>query len=653
MKGSPQSSRRNGSRSAPSCKAPAPFPSGEPGRLQAQPGNLYWARCRNERRFRNRNAQDQPATWRAYLIDARVRRTIVIFLLILTLVVCLRASASRGATPEGDAPHGAGAASDASRLARSEPALSFDLEEPGRLAPAAETLHRTLDVRGQRAWPGVLSLAWEARISGVVVARGREGVSASHGGLARLVLSIPLPSILGPAGLDLVMQAWEGGGLRGEATFPFTVYPAGTARTMLDRFARARVALYDPEGGAARALRSLGLELDEFAALQGLALYDGDLIVVGPGGFSRGRESLGPILAARARSGTRVLILDQPTLPGTLTEDLRLWPSFSQSAGSDVLFSAQHPILRGLPTDVGDGYLAAAASRARPLLPPTRGNFRVLAAVRSRSGPSRQEGVALLEIPIGKGVILAAQASLCADFDHDPRPRILLANALDYLLGDRPRMKRAYLYGPPADGLPLCLHHLAPYAPVAPPGLEGADLLLAPGDWLALRGRASTGLAPLAQVARFLHEGGTIVLLNPQPLVLDYLAALTGALVYFEPAAGSVAPPDFTDPSLPLVQGIAVEDLELLALPGRTEFRLRPQPGPDGVAPILIAPGLAGYRVGRGILVALTLPEASECTASPTSSLLARLLTNLGVPLDPGPGIDAQAITRLNDQTGD
>ncbi|MBI4169855.1 MAG: hypothetical protein HY510_07955, partial [Acidobacteria bacterium] len=98
-----------------------------------------------------------------------------------------------------------------------------------------------------------------------------------------------------------------------------------------------------------------------------------------------------------------------------------------------------------------------------------------------------------------------------------------------------------------------------------------------------------------------------------------------------------------------LLQGIAPEDLDLLHRPGRPELRLRPAPGPDGVEALLLVPGIALYRVGRGSLVALALPEADACAAPRTSSLLARLFTNLGIPLDQPPGIDPAAISLLDE----
>jgi len=578
------------------------------------------------------------------VIVIRARRAFILFLLILTVVVFLRlASTAQGAT-SAHAPRvrpGSGAPADAPA-----PPVSLQIEEAGDLLVGGGSAHRTLVLRGLRAWSGDLDLDWEARLSGEITGRGRHSVSTRLGNASRIVLSIPVPDVALPAGMDLRVGLSDAGLPAGDATFRFTVFPSDPGRRMLDLLAGSRVALYDPEKRAGSALQGIGLRWEEFDSYRGLALYAGDLIIVGPGGFSRGQEDLGPILAARARSGMRILILEQTTLPGTLSEDLRLWPSFSRSSDLRVLSAPGHPVLRGLPPGGGAGYFGAAPAGLRPLLPPTRGNFRVLAEVRVRSGASWQEGVSLLEFAIGPGTVLVAQSSLCADYHRDPRARILLANALAYLLGDRLEMKRTFLYGDAGD-LPVCLARLSPHLEDVASDLEGVEVLLVPGDWQAPRLVSSARLPRPAEVARYLKEGGTVILLNPQPLVAGYLERVAGTSVLFEASASSAGLTE-TARTLPLLQGIDPDDLALFERPGRAELRLRPAPGPEGVEALLLAPGLARYRVGRGALVALTLPEPTDCASSRTSSLLARLLTNLGVPLEHAPGAETETITLLD-----
>src|SRR2546426_629641 len=537
----------------------------------------------------------------------RGRRVVLLFLILLAIVVFARiASSAEGATEPRAAHATLRVASTQSPVTGS---VSLRLEEPGGLVQGGSTLHRTIALLGLRRGSASGEIGWEARLDGALAAEGRR-VMASHGGASRLALSIPLPALTRPAGLDLKVEAREAGEFAGEASFPFLVYPRESGGTMSDLFVRARVALYDPEDRAAPALAALGLRPERFASFEGLALYKGDLIVIGPGGFSRGREALGPILAARA------------------------------------LVVPEHPVLRGLPPESVASYVADGGPSLRPLLPPTRGNFRIISEMRVKTGPAWQEGVTLLELPIGSGTVLAAQASLCADFSTRPQARLVLANALAYLLGEGRGLKRAFVYGNSLEDLPACLARLAPGAPRVPPGFAGVEILLVAGDWRAPRLAAASGLPPLADVARYLREGGTILLLNPQPLALGYLQAVAGAPVYFEPAgeAGAQAAPVSS-----LFQGISPDDLGLVGRERQAGVRVRSMPGWVDVEPLLNTPGIVQYRLGRGTLVALSLPDVNDCAAPRTSSLLARLLTNLGVPLADMAGIDSDAMSLFDE----
>ncbi len=576
------------------------------------------------------------------LDEARARRTAVLILVLLTLVVLLRAvSTARGAALETRAESSRVAALPADA---SQHPVRLEIEEPTTLLEGGTRATRTLVLRGLPATTTGVTLEWRMRRDGSTIARGAHPITSRGGGESRIVLTLPLPDVHRPAGIDLDVIVHDAGRPMGKASFPFTLYPAARARDLLALFSGARVALLDPIGAGARLLRGPGLSAGPYERAEDLKLFRGDLIVIGPGGFVRGREPLGPTLAARARAGVRVLLLDQPNLPGTLSEDLRLWPAFHHPPETEVFLDRGHPILRDIGPDAG--FFALGGPLSRPLLPPTRGNFRVLAELRVPAGPAWQQGVAMLEMPLGEGTIVAAQAAIPALHDRDARARILLINTLAYLLENRPAAPSARLYAGSIDDLPACLLSLDPRLATAPDDLAGVDVLLAPADWTAPRRRDGSDLPRLSRVSRFLREGGTVVLVNPQSLVQDYLRRLTGAPVQFR-AAGN--PPVRIDGDVPLLRGVAPADLELLARPGRTELRLLAPSGADRIRPTLVMPGVAMYRVGRGTLVALALPDADECRRSRTASLLARLFTNLGVPLRQRPGIDPDAVAMLND----
>jgi len=542
------------------------------------------------------------------------------------IAIALAAAAAAAAIPPAHAEGRPGASGP----------ISLRLVEPGGVVEGGSTLRRTVTLQGVRPGSEPVTVGWEARLDGVVAAGGRD-VVAARGGAPTFQVTVPLPALDRPAGLDLRVEAHASGAAAGEASFPFLVYPKDMGAALADLFERAHVALYDPEGSAAPALAALGLHAERVGAFEELARDQAGLIIVGPGGFSRGREALGPILAARARGGARILLLEQPSLPGTLSADLRLWPAFARPSDTVSLVSAGHPVMRGLTANGAATYFAAGDPSVRPLLPPTRGNFRIISEVRARTGPAWQEGVTLLELPIGSGTLLAAQSSLCADFAARPEARMVLANALAYLLGQGRALKRAFLYGNTLEDLPACLARLEPDVPRLPDGFAGVDVLLVAGDWRAPRVAAASRLPPPAEVARFLREGGTVLLLNPQPLSLAYLNAVVGAQVYFDPTSETDPPPGTS-----LLEGVADDDLGLLGDGLTAGFRLRPLPGDVTVEALVIARRIAQYRVGQGTLVALSLPDAAYCAAPRTSSILSRLLTNLGVPLAHPDGIDPE-----------
>ncbi|MEE9292824.1 MAG: hypothetical protein V3U83_07830 [Acidobacteriota bacterium] len=576
------------------------------------------------------------------LDEIRARRATVFILLILTIVVLLRAiSTAQGAT---FGPRLADRTVDVPVAGPAADIVSLEIEEQNTLLEGGTRAHRTLIVRGLPATSSGVSVDWRLRRDESEIARGHHPLSNRSGGAARIILTLPLPDVRLPSGLYLDILVQETGRPIGRRTFPYTLYPASRARDLLALFEGSRIALLDPEGTAAPLLQGLGARPDLIERNEDLALYRGDLIVVGQGGFVRGREAIGPVLAARARGGMPVLVLDQPNLPGTLSEDLRLWPAFHHLPRTEVLVDTAHPIVRDVGLD--RNYFTRLEGRSRPLLPPTRGNFRVLAELRVRSGPAWRQGVALLEFPIGDGTVIASQAAITALHDSDGRARILLVNALAYLLEDRPAPARAFLYAEDVDELPPCLTALDPRLARAPRDLSEVDVLIAPADWRAPRRRAE-GMAPLALVARFLREGGTLVLINPQSLIQEHLRRLTGTAVQFR--SGAVAQPKIAPESAALLRGVTEGDLLLLARAERSELRLLERPGDDGIRPVLLTPGLSMYKVGRGTLVALSLPDPDECRPSRVSSLLARLLTNLGVPLQHRPGVDPDAVTLLNE----
>src|SRR5437867_5657482 len=144
----------------------------------------------------NRNPELRPR---------RGRRVVLLFLLILLAIVVFAriASSAEGATEPRAAHATLRVASTQSPVTGS---VSLRLEEPGGLVQGGSTLHRTIALLGLRPGSASVEIGWEARLDGALAAEGRR-VMASHGGASRLALSIPLPALTRPAGLDLKVEA--------------------------------------------------------------------------------------------------------------------------------------------------------------------------------------------------------------------------------------------------------------------------------------------------------------------------------------------------------------------------------------------------------------------------------------------------------------
>jgi len=138
--------------------------------------------------------------------------------------------------------------------------------------PAGSTLRRTVALAGLGTGSDPVEVDWEARLNGALAAGGRE-VAESRGGASRIAAVGPparagQPRRSGPQG-----GARTAGAFAGEASFPFLVYPGETGGTLADLFGKARVALYDPEGGAARFSPRWGCASRNSPCSKVLALY--------------------------------------------------------------------------------------------------------------------------------------------------------------------------------------------------------------------------------------------------------------------------------------------------------------------------------------------------------------------------------------------
>jgi hypothetical protein len=119
------------------------------------------------------------------------------------------------------------------------------LVEPHRFVATPARLERTIVLPAGSERAGE-TLFWEVRIGDERVAAGRAATTAGAAENERATLSIPLPGLAQPVGMDLVVEVRRTDRKPLRSIFPFTLYPREPGEAIVSLFRQSTVALYDP-----------------------------------------------------------------------------------------------------------------------------------------------------------------------------------------------------------------------------------------------------------------------------------------------------------------------------------------------------------------------------------------------------------------------
>lgn len=209
------------------------------------------------------------------------------------------------------------------------------------------------------------------------------------------------------------------------------------------RVANGQVALYDPRGVVAPFLSSLKIP---FAAVNSLAARpeSAKVLVVGPDALSV-EESVSPALAAYASAGHAVVVLDQSSplkyqaLPAEMDVVATNKAAFAASGSTAFLEDASHPALRGLADKDFFTWGPSSVVYRAAYVKPTRGGKSLI-----QVGP-RLTQTALVEMPVGKGVIYACQLDVGRRLATHAVARQVVANLLSTALAYRQEFRAVSL----------------------------------------------------------------------------------------------------------------------------------------------------------------------------------------------------------------
>ncbi|MGC9317345.1 MAG: carbohydrate-binding domain-containing protein [Armatimonadota bacterium] len=377
---------------------------------------------------------------------------------------------------------------------------------------SGEQIARTADVYNDVLEESDLTVRWSLESGDVRHDSGERELAAMQPGERRATEFTPaMPQVAErtEATLSVVVEREGREVFRDEK--PCSIFPPLSLRTP----AGATVGVYDPAASTAEKLAAAGFE---FERVTDLVDADCDVLVIGAGAWEpeggavpviggAGEEAA---LTQFVRAGGRVLVLEQAhyppgAVPASLTDHTSTM-TFPQMPDHPVLAGIRPPDLKWWRTD----HVVTAPEPVRPL----RGASRAIVVSGSQAGIDHAP---LLELPQGEGTMLLSQMRLAERLGVEPAAGVLVQNAIDYLAGFEPNMRRTALFCPdPATRRYLRGIGLDPADVTDDPAAadwDGIDLLIACSPLQGLAGVRG-------EIDQLLGRGGTLLLhgVTPQEL---------------------------------------------------------------------------------------------------------------------------------------
>lgn len=417
---------------------------------------------------------------------------------------------------------------------------------------SGQTVRRTVRALNDSRLSLKLRFEWETVVGGKPSASGGREVSPEPGGFVEFPLEFRAPTVNARTEGELVLRLKVGPETVFEDRKHFAVHPAVQVSPSSRQ---AGVGLYDPRGTMAPVLRSLGLTPIPVADLAAIPASV-QVLVVGPDAI-REEDSSSTRLAAWALEGKRAIVLDQ-------AHPLRFQaiPAEVNTALNRGAFAfpedASHPALRGvqaLDLQAWPGQ-AQGWSYRNAYDKPTRG-ARSLIQCDRRLGSS-----ALVEVPVGTGLMLLSQMRVGDAVASSAGARRLLVNLIDHAVAYRFATLPTTLVAPAGSQLARA---------VAATGVRftaGSDVVAAlakPGVVVADASPANLAkiVSAKAQLDKFTASGGTLLLHGLTPVGLADYNRIVGVQHMIRPFRRERVL--LATPRDPLAAGITLSDVALLS----------------------------------------------------------------------------------------
>jgi beta-galactosidase len=401
-----------------------------------------------------------------------------------------------------------------------------------------------------------LTFSWTLTVGRTSAGSGSTTYKVAPGTYQPVTLSLRVPKVASRQEGVLGITLSAGGKPIFSDTKAVSVLPSPSVpRASLVGLGATDLLVYDPSGAVPAFLTRVGVGFTRLNSLEGLPA-SGRVLVLGRDALDSA-HSTSSALAAWAARGRRVLALEQRNPLRYQAVPAEMEPS---DATGSIAFGEDmdHPALAGLRqkdffTWGPDGELYRSA-----YVKPTRGARSLVQC------HDRLQNSALVEVPVGSGLMLLCQLEVGGKLAGNAVAQQLLCNLIGYAATYRQSFRPAAVVAAPGGGLAKAVDALGlQYAKVADPVAAitrpGTQLVVAEATPANLRALAARS----ADLARFTAAGGYLVLngLTPQGLA-DY-----NKLVGFDHMIRPFTREKVSFPARrsPLTAGLATGDIVMLS----------------------------------------------------------------------------------------
>lgn len=405
------------------------------------------------------------------------------------------------------------------------PVAAFVREQNGSFFGGTE-LTRTLKVFNDTLSPAPVKFTWSLEMNARRVLGGTQTLTIEPGFSQQVSLSGNLPQVTQRTSAQLVLEASQEGAPAFRDVKQLAFFPQGLSLSL-----KRPLFVLEAESKLTDWLKGQAVAATQVTSLAAVTAPDG-LVLVGAD-FLQPGQSVADFVRY-AQGGGRVIFLEQenpiegaelPTPLKVLRErrNNREVPGSGVGAGYAFAQGLGTPMLAGLGAQDFSNWAGDPPTVKRMWVKPTGGGRSWVEC------GDNLDCTALVEMPCGKGQLVATQLRLGAKLEVEPAARVLLANMLRYADGYEPPSRSVVVWAPDRPDITRMVADLHCRQSQVTSLQEALDPVAHPVLVLSASRRNLEALLALRpQLDRYTEGGGWVMLWGLEPDGLDAYNSLLG-----------------------------------------------------------------------------------------------------------------------------